>query len=538
MKRAVILLILSLIIYNPLVQAQQSPRPKLIVGIVVDQMTYDILYRYWDNYSDDGFRRLVRQGFSCENTHYNYVPTYTGPGHASVYTGSVPAVHGIVANHWYDKYHGNWWYCAQDTTVQGLGTGSSSGQMSPRNLLTTTITDQLKLAMGEDAKVIGVALKDRGAILPAGHAADAAYWFDGYANAWISSTYYGSELPAWVSAYNEAGRANELMANNWELFLSPENYVNSTADAVPWESVRSGENAPVFPHRTDSVESMEAIKGTPFGNTLTIDFARAALEKEGMGLDPITDFLCISFSSTDYVGHAYGPYSMETEDTYLRLDRDLGDFLRYLDSEIGEDDYLVFLTSDHGVAPTPGYMQSLGIPAGLLNDSLLVADFEAACVEAFGQADWILEYGNQQVFLNHEAMEEMDTDAEEIAELLQQLSGTIDGVARVTAVNELGEAAIPALYRDMFINGIYPARCGDLLVTYDPNWIEYGPAGSTHGSHFAYDSHVPLLWYGWKIPNGKTWNRVDITDIAPTLAAMLRIAQPNGCVGRVIDEMK
>ncbi|HAE13822.1 MAG TPA: alkaline phosphatase family protein [Bacteroidetes bacterium] len=517
----------------------KNPNPKLIVGVVVDQMSYDLLYRFWNNYSEGGFRRLVKNGYSCENTHYNYVPTYTGPGHASIYTGSVPAVHGIVGNNWFDPVHNNEWYCTKDTLVSGVGTITAAGQMSPAPLLTTTITDQLKVASNGRAKVVGVAMKDRGAILPAGHAADAAYWFDGYTNAFVSSTWYMETLPAWVEQFNKQQWANQYMATDWDLFLPKNSYTNSTADNVPWETLREGETAPVFPHMTSNASSMELIKGTPYGNSLTVDFAKAALLGEGLGKDQQTDFLCVSFSSTDYVGHAYGPYSMETEDTYIRLDRDLAAFLQFLDTEVGSGNYLFFLTADHGVAPTPGYMQSLEIPAGVFSELSMITQMDSVLDAAIGTADWILSFENQQVYLNPDAVEQNQTYTGHVADVLRNWAFTsANGVAHVLEVDALGYSNIPSQYKEMYINGIYPKRCGDILFVFEPNWFGYSNTGSSHGSQYAYDTQVPLLWYGWKVRNGKSWTRHAITDIAPTIAAMLRIPQPSGCIGQVIEEMK
>lgn len=527
--------------FHSVTQAQnstKSPNPKLIVGIVVDQMSYDMLYRFWENYSESGFKKLVQQGYSCENTHYNYTPTYTGPGHTSIYTGTVPAIHGIVGNNWFDRYGQNSWYCAQDTLVSGVGTITSSGQMSPRNMLTTTITDQLKLATNNEAKVIGVALKDRGAILPAGHTADAAYWFDGHTNAWISSTYYMSQLPDWVNVFNAGNPANAYMKQDWNLILPASDYKNSTADNVPWEPIRNGEAAAVFPHITSTATSMESIKGTPFGNNLTTDFAKKALIAENLGKDQTTDFLCISYSSPDYIGHAYGPYSVEIEDTYIRLDRNLAELIQFLDAEIGNGNYLLFLTADHGVAPVPGHMQSLGIPAGLFEESTLQAGMDALLDEQFGQNNWIKQFVNQQVYLNHHAMDSAGLSTQQLIQPLREWCLRQPGIGWVFSTEELGSAAIPTVYREMFVNGFFPKRSGDMQIIFEPNWFEQGYSATTHGTNYAYDTQVPLLWYGWKISHGKTWRRTEITDIAPTIAAMLRIPQPNGCIGKVIEEMK
>jgi predicted AlkP superfamily pyrophosphatase or phosphodiesterase len=516
----------------------KNPNPKLIVGIVVDQMSYDMLYRFWENYTDSGFRKLVQQGYSCENTHYNYTPTYTGPGHASIYTGTVPAIHGIIGNNWFDRYGNNSWYCTQDTTVKGVGTITASGNMSPDNLLTTTITDQLKLATNNAAKVIGIALKDRGAILPAGHTADAAYWFDGHSNAWVSSTYYMDQLPDWVADFNAGMYANAYMKQEWNLLLPASDYRNSTADDVPWEPVRNGETTAAFPHITSTATSMESIKGTPYGNSLTTDFAKKALLSEQMGKDQITDFLCISYSSPDYIGHAYGPYSLEIEDTYTRLDRDLATLIQFLDLEVGIGNYVLFLTADHGVAPVPEHMKSLGIPAGLFEESALQAGMEAILDETYGQNNWISQFVNQQVYFNQQAKDSAGIQTHDMVAALREWCLRQPGIGWVFATDELAVSSIPSVYREMFINGIFPKRSGDMQIIFEPNWFEQGYSATTHGTNYAYDTQVPLLWYGWKISNGKTWKRTAIIDIAPTIAAMLRIPQPNGCIGKVIEDMK
>jgi predicted AlkP superfamily pyrophosphatase or phosphodiesterase len=422
--------------------------------------------------------------------------------------------------------------------VSGVGTTTASGQMSPRNMLTTTITDQLKLATNNEAKVIGIALKDRGAILPAGHTADAAYWFDGNTNAWVSSTYYMNQLPGWVEAFNAGKPANAYMKQEWNLFLPESDYRNSTADNVQWEPTRNGEAAPVFPHITSTATTMESIKGTPYGNNFTTDFAKKAVLAEKLGKDQITDFLCISYSSPDYIGHAYGPYSVEIEDTYIRLDRNIADLIQFLDVEIGGGNYLLFLTADHGVAPVPGHMQSLGIPAGLFQESTLQAGMEALLDEKFGQQNWITHFVNQQVYFNQAAKDSAGVTTNQLITSLKEWCLLQPGIGWAFATDELSSASIPSVYREMFINGIFPKRSGDMQIIFEPNWFEQGYSAATHGTNYAYDTQVPLLWFGWKISNGKSWQRTEITDIAPTIAAMLRIPQPNGCIGRVIEEMK
>src|SRR6478752_1715296 len=384
--------------------AKEKPleRPKLVVGIVVDQMRYDFLYRYWDKYSDKGFKRLLREGFSFENNQYNYVPTYTGPGHASVYTGTTPATHGIVGNDWYSCETGLSMYCTSDQTASTIGSGSVAGQMSPNNLIATTITDELRLATNMGSKVIGVCLKDRGSILPAGHMPNAAYWYDGSTGGWITSTYYADKLPDWVTAFNNRKTAGKYLSQPWNTLRPITEYAQSTPDDNEFENPFKGEERPVFPHDLPKLRgtSFDILRSTPFGNSFTKDFAIETIKQEKMGQGNFTDFLALSFSSTDYVGHQFGPNSVEIEDTYLRLDQDLAELLEFLDKQFGKKNVLVFLTADHGAAHVPSFLKSRKLPAGSNSPALLRDSLEKNLQKEFGPGTWISAYVNQQVYLN------------------------------------------------------------------------------------------------------------------------------------------
>lgn len=511
-------------------------KPKLVVGIVVDQMRTDFIYRYWSKYSNDGFKRLVNNGFFFKNSHYNYVPTYTAPGHASIYTGTTPAVHGIIGNDWFDKTSNTRLYCTEDSTVQALGGSEKSGQMSPKNMLTTTIGDQLKLSNNNQSKVIGIALKDRGAILPAGHLANAAYWFDSATGNWISSSYYMAQLPDWVKQFNQKNLAKTYLNQPWQTLLPIAEYTESLSDDNKFEEAFNGESQPVFPHDLAKLatrnDNFGLLKATPFGNSFSKDFAIQAIQSEKLGKHPVTDMLAISFSATDYVGHQFAPQAVEVEDTYLRLDQDLAELLKFLDHWIGKDQVLLFLTADHGAAESPAYLASLKVPTGHIKRKELVTALEKLLQDKYGD-NLLLDYSNQQVFLDYKKIVTLKLSPVEVTDAVAEFLMTINGVAATVSKTVLNTAAFNSGINHYIQSGYNPQRSGDVIVTYQPGWIESeSMKGTTHGSGYNYDTHVPLLWYGWKISTGQSLEAVEITDIATTLALLLDIQAPNGSVGK------
>jgi len=513
-------------------------KPKLLVGIVVDQMRYDYIYRYWNKFGNDGFKRLVNEGFFCRNTNYNYVPTYTGPGHTSIYTGSTPAVHGIIANEWYDKTTGKYLYCAEDENVNGVGTTSSEGKRSPVNMLTTTITDELRISSNMKSKVIGIALKDRSAILPAGHAANAAYWYDGSTGSFISSTYYMKELPMWVHDFNKQELAKGYLNQAWDTYLPIDEYKESLPDDNKYETLLKGETKPVFPH--DLRELMKAngglnlIRSTPFGNSLTKDFAMEVIKNENMGKSAATDFLAVSFSSPDYIGHAYGPSSVEQEDDYIRLDKDLAELLKFIDEQVGKNNVLLFLTADHAAPEVPAYLTDLKIPSGYVKENKMVDSLKKFLFHTYGDS-LVLSFTNQQTFLNHKVIDEKKLNLQQVQETTASFLQKMPGVSEVLTATTLNNTAFTEGSRYLMQKGFNAKRSGDVLVNYMPGWIDYMPTGTTHGSPYSYDTHVPLIFYGWNIKQGSSTEQVYIPDISATLAMMLNIQFPNGCTGKPIS---
>lgn len=533
-----------------LLNAQNTPtRPKLVIGIVVDQMRYDYLYRYEAEYGNGGFKRLLRDGFSCENTHFNYVPTYTGPGHAAVYTGTTPSVNGIVGNDWFDRELNKNRYVTADPAYQSVGAPNGrTGQHSPTVLLSTTITDELRLSNNYRSKVVGVCLKDRGSILPAGHIPNAAYWFDDATGNFITSSYYPDSLglPKWVQDFNSRKLAEKYASGKWDK-LPGVDYSQSFAD---W---KQHEDAGYFKYFTGDMPydlaairqktgNVGVIRFTPFGNTITLDFALEAIDKMELGADNWTDFLCLSFSSTDYVGHQFGVHAEETQDTYLKLDKDLERLLNYLDQKFGKDQVLVFLTADHGGCETPEHFRELRIPTGIFPESKLEEKLEQALATALGSGgDYIQAVSNQQIWLNWQTIADYQTDPYNVEAAIKAAMRDMPGVYDVLTRDDLDQIASDYPFASRLRNGIHPRRSGDIIFQLDPAWHAddafFGDGGCTHGSSYPYDTHVPLLWYGWKSPKGTTHRLVQITDIAPTLASMLRIMEPNGTTGEVITEL-
>jgi predicted AlkP superfamily pyrophosphatase or phosphodiesterase len=513
-------------------------RPKLVVGIVVDQMRWDFLYRYFNRYSaTGGFKRLLSQGFTCENTLIPYAPTVTAPGHTSIYTGTVPAIHGITGNFWWDNVQQKDIYCTEDKTVQTVGSATASGLQSPRNMLVTTICDELRLATNFQSKVIGVAIKDRGGILPAGHTANAAYWYDSNNGNWISSSYYMNDLPQWAKDFNAKKLADKYYDKGWATLFPLNTYTQSTADDKNYENKGMGNGFP-YDFKKYIGKNYGVISSTPHGNTFTFDMAKAALEGEKLGEDAVTDFLAVSLSSPDYIGHGFGPNSIEQEDDFLRLDIDLGEFLTYLDNKIGQGQYTVFLTADHGVAHVSGYMLENKLPAGNFNNGALVEQMNQQLKDKFGQGDLILLISNLQVSINNTLIAEAKLNRAEIIKSIIDTLSKQNSVARAFEINKINEIPLPSKVKEMLVNGYYPQRCGEIQIVLKPGWMEgFVSIGTTHGLWNPYDSHIPLLWYGWGINKGSTNRETYMTDITPTLAALLKIQMPSGSIGKVIPEV-
>lgn len=534
--------LLAAILAMPAMAQNPFRRPKLVVGVVVDQMRWDYLYRYQERFGDNGFKRLMREGFNCENTMLNYIPAVTAIGHTSIYTGSVPAIHGIAGNDFH--IDGKQTYCTDDAAVATVGSNSDAGKMSPHNLKVTTIGDELHLATNYRSKVISVSLKDRASILPGGHTADGAYWFDAETGNFITSTYYRKDLPGWLKQFNDRQLAKHYLSQDWETLYPTESYKNSTADNNSYENPFPGADTPTMPVATSKLmdsEGLGLIRNTPYGNTLTIDLALAAIDGERLGNRGETDMLAVSLSSTDYIGHQFGTYAIETEDTYLRLDRDIARLLAALDHEIGKGEYLLFLTADHAAAHNFKFLTDKGIPAGgwdiektkaALN-SHLKAEFKTDCNLVSGLL-------NYQIFLDNEKIDSLCISKENVVAAAIDYIKRGEGVYCAVEQENAGTATLPSPIKNRIVNGYYPGRSGEIQIIMQPGWygLESEATGGTdHGVWHPYDTHVPLIFFGSGINPGATFTPVEITDIAATVCALLHIQMPDGCIGKPVTEL-
>lgn len=523
-------------------QAQLN-RPKLVVGIVVDQMRWDYLYRYYDRYSNSGFKRMLNEGFTCENTMLNYVPSYTAIGHSTIYTGSVPAIHGIAGNDFIVQATGQSLYCTQDDNVQSVGTkdkNATAGKMSPFNLKASTVTDELKLATNFRSKVVGVSIKDRGSILPAGHAANAAYWFDGESGNWITSTWYMTELPKWLKDFNSKEMAKKYLEQNWNTLYPIDTYVQSTNDDNIYEETYKGIDKVKFPIKTSDLlkkNGLGLIRSTPYGNTLTLDVAKLVIENEQMGNNQVTDFLAVSLSSPDYIGHQFGPNSVKVEDNYLRLDKELGDFFSYLDQKVGKGNYTVFLTADHGGAHNGQFLKDNKIPAGNWDIKTINDGLNTFLGEKFGISNPVINLYNYQVNYDYKQISS-STDMDQLREATIQYLQKVEGVAYVVETSKVSESTIPAVIKEKIINGYNRDLCGEIQIILKPGWYSDNDLkGATHGTWNPYDAHIPLVFMGWGIKHGSSNTEVYMTDIAPTVAALLHIQMPSGSIGKPITDL-
>jgi predicted AlkP superfamily pyrophosphatase or phosphodiesterase len=550
----------SLLVAFP-VAAQVPEKPvRLVLQITVDQLRSDLIERYSAGYGEGGFRRLLNNGTFYIDAHHRHANTETVVGHTTLATGTDPAIHGMVANNWLDRATGLLNYNVQDPDFPLLGNGAgvdtsieidptqaaaTTQGRSPRSIMTTTISDELRLALGPRSKIFGVSVKDRGAITLAGHAGT-AYWFSKAAGEMVTSTYYMETYPDWVQAWNDSGLVASYADTSWELSSDPASYLFGADDDQQWET-DFPDWGRTFPHPYGPANGKyytTLLTLSPAGDEITLDFAKALMAAEDIGTDGVTDYLSISFSSTDYVGHFFGPSSLEAEDNLHRLDRTLASLFSYVDETVGLDQTLVVLSADHGASEAPGYLNSLGIGGSYFNfDDIDTTDAITALKAEFGIAEELVDqFFQPYVYLNREVISERGLDLAEVSHRVAEELRKFPGIAYAVSSSDLRAGALaqtPAT--DAILANFHEERSGDIYVVFEPHWFvsEFDGASVTgsHGSPWRYDTHVPVIWMGPGIDAARIGRRVETVDVAPTIAAYLGIRPPSGTRGRVMTEV-
>jgi predicted AlkP superfamily pyrophosphatase or phosphodiesterase len=522
--------------------SQHNKNPKVVVGVVIDQMCYDYLYRFQSHFCEEGFNKFLKHGLNCRNVLYNYVPTYTGPGHASIYTGTTPNNHGIIGNEWYNRNKNSSINCVYDINSSTVGSFSDEGKASPIHLKTYTITDQLKMTYPQ-AKVISMSIKDRGAILPGGHLSDGSYWFDYATGTFISSSFFKKELPKWVSNFNSKNNALTY-SKTWDLLFPKEKY--QSIDESPYEILVGGKSTPTFPYELQKMSgeklNTQYFTMSPFANTLLTDFALDAITNEQLGADNQTDMLCISYSTPDIVGHTFGPYSLEIEDLYARLDRDLARLLSVLEKKFGKNGFVVFLTADHAVVPVPQMLMDKKLPGGYLFLESYLTDLKQFSTIKY-KSDLIENETNQNIYLNLSRIDSLKLDLDDVTDVFAEQIKKWQGVKAVFTKKELSDPSKDHEWKDMVRLGYEAIRSGEIIFIMEPGYLvkeidsEKAHKGTSHGSSFNYDTHVPLLWYGAKIPAKDIFKTYEIIDVAPTLTHILNLQRSGAMTGQPIIEV-
>ena len=541
--------------------AQIAERPvRLVLQITVDQLRGDLIDRYSAGYGKGGFQRLLDKGTFYVNAHHRHANTETVVGHATLATGTDPAVHGMVANVWLDRETGKLAYNVEDDDYPLLGEGggvdasteidptqklATTQGRSPRAIRTSTIADEIVLSIGPEAKVFGISIKDRGAITLAGHAGT-AYWFSKSGAEMVTSTFYKDAYPEWVEAWNARGVPASYAGKSWELLAQPDAYLFGNADDQEWE-VDFPDYGRTFPHpygKADGQYFTTLLTLSPAGDEIVLDFARDLMTAEKIGMDDVTDYLSISFSSTDYVGHFFGPSSLEAEDNLHRLDRTLAELLEFVDKTVGLDKTLIVLSADHGGSEAPGYLNSLGMGGSYFNfDDVDKTAGIAALKAEFGVAKELVDqFFQPYLYLNREEIAARGLDFAMVSRRVAEELRELPGIAYAVSSNDLRMGAVVQTpVTEAILANFNEDRSGDIYVVFEPHWFvgEFDGKSVTgsHGAPWSYDSHVPVIWMGPGIEHGRIARRVETVDVAPTIAAYLGVKYPSGTRGRVMTEI-
>jgi hypothetical protein len=520
-------------------------KPRLVIGIVVEQLKYDQLEKFRDRFGDDGIKKLINEGTYFKNASFEYLLTQSAPGHATISTGAEPAFHGITSDNWYLPLKNELIYCTRDVSVNPVGGSYEAGLNSPVNLQASTFSDELEMTTNKRSKVFGIGIKDNSAILSTGHSADGVYWFDDVTGTWMTSTYYTKSLPPWVADFNATGYAESYLSGSWKLLKPPADYADCLPDSNSFEAGFDSQNN--FPYDLKKIRakgtgsaknSYSLLRETPFANSLTTNFAIKLIEKESLGKDDVTDYLSICYSATDNIGHRFGPSSVEMGDAILRLDNDIKDLLKYVTDSIGKKNVLIYFTAAHGVCEIPSVLEKNRIPAGYFKQNQALQLLRSYLNAVYGEGNWVKGYSERQIFLNRTLIEDarlsLDDVQKKVARFLVQFTGVAAAYPySAFEANDFGNGNLKKI-----INNFNPQRSGDVIVTLNPGWVDLdGDYVTNHNSPYEYDTHVPLIWYGWTVNRATVTRKVNMTDIAATLSLLCKVPSPNACTGEPMFEL-
>jgi hypothetical protein len=519
-------------------------KPKLVIGIIVEQLRFDQLEKFRDQFSENGIRKLLNEGTYYKNASYNYMLTQSAPGHATIATGTEPSFHGITSDSWYLPLKNEMIYCTQDSRVNPVGGSFEAGLHSPVNLLSSTFSDELEMASKGKAKVFSIGLRESSAILSAGHSATGVYWYDNITGTWMSSSWYRDSLPSWVNDLNALRLSDAYLNNPWTLLRKKEDYTDCIPDSNSYESGFNGVN--YFPYDLKKMSSKGVInvkrdysllRETPFGNSFTKDLALRLMKEERLGKHDVTDFLAINFSSTDYIGHRFGPSSIEAADAIFRLDKDIEQLLTYINDSIGKKNVLIYFTAAHGVSEIPAILEKSHIPTGYFKQTEALQLLKSYLNAVYGQGDWVKGYYEKQIFLNRTLIEDAKIPLEEIQKRIARFLVQFSGVASAYPYTAFEANDFSNGHLKRIVNSFTPQRSGDVIITLNPGWVEKSDYVTNHNSPYEYDSHVPLIWYGWTVNRASVTRKVSITDIAATLSSLCKVPYPNACTGEPLVEL-
>lgn len=541
---AIWLLSISINIFSQNGRALPPDKPKLIVQIVVSQMRYDFIHRYWSNFSEDGFKVLVNEGTFCKNARYNYLLTQSAPGIATLETGAQPATHGIVSDQWFSRNSEEMVEATVDKRYRGVGGDDMYGSYSPRNMMASTLGDALKL-WDPKSKVIAISLDPQSATLAAGHSGDAAYWLNPYSGTWMTSSYYMADLPNWVKEFNKKKLADTYVAQSWETLLplgSYQAHLMSAIDTTKKDELEENRKSPMMILQSlfkdkQKEPNYSLLASTPFGNTYTKDFAVNTIVNENLGKDSSTDLLTIIFSSTGDICQKYGTNSVELEDAYYRLDNELGHFMSFLSENIGKENVLIILTSDHGTPDTPGNLSSVRIPSGFFDPKAAMALLRSYLSVTYGKGDWVKAYDQKQIYLNRNLIEDSNLKLSDFQDKVRDFMVQFTGVAGAATASTMVNAAFSQGNFYKMQNSFNDKRSGDVIFFLEPGWVERTEKPTAASSPYSYDAHVPLIFYGWKIKRKTILTPIDIADVAPTTATLIDISWPNAATGKPLEEL-